>query len=88
MRNDVITFTMSRAQDKEKSERPTGIEPTTFCTPRDSWQAGPYTQGSCLICINVQWNLDITKDHWTGKNLFAIPRFRYIELLFHIFYYY
>ena len=84
----MITFTMSRAQDKEKSERPTGIEPTTFCTPRNSWRAGPYTQGSCLICINVQWNLDVTKGQGTGKNMFAITRFRYIEVLFHIFLFY
>ena len=42
----MITCTMSRAQDKEKSECPTGIEPTctTLCTPKDSWRAGPYTR--------------------------------------------
>ena len=88
MRNDVIKCTMSRAQDKENPEFPTGIEPTTLCTQNYSWRAGPYTQGSCLIYINVQWNFDITKDLGTGKNLFAIPRFRCIEVFYSYFYYY
>ena len=38
--------------------------------------------------ITIQWNVDITKCKGTGKTLFAITRFRYIEVLFHIFYYY
>ena len=33
-------------------------------------------------------HLDITKGQGTGKNLFAITRFRYIEVLLVIFYYY
>ena len=36
----------------------------------------------------IPWNPDITKGQGTGKNLFAITRFRYIEVRFHIFYYY
>ena len=36
----------------------------------------------------TQWNLDIPKRQLgTGKNLFAITRFPYIEVLFDIFYY-
>jgi len=35
----------------------------------------------------MQWNLDLMKcGDW--QNVFAIPRFRYIKALFHIFYYY
>ena len=37
------------------------------------------------FCKLLQWNLDITKD-W--QNLLAITRFRYIEVLFRIFFYY
>ena len=36
----------------------------------------------------LQWNLDITKGQGTENILFIITRFRYIEVLFHIFYYY
>ena len=35
----------------------------------------------------LQWNLDITKSQGTDNILFAITRFRYIEVLFHIFNY-
>ena len=37
----------------------------------------------------LQWNLDIAKCQGTEKkNGFALTRFRYIKVLFHIFYYY
>ena len=78
---------MSRAQDKEKSEYPTGIEPTTLCTPKDSWRAGPYTRFmSDLFKYTVEPRRHEGPRHW--QNLLAIPMFRYIEVLFHIFYYY
>ena len=35
----------------------------------------------------LQWNLDITKNQGMDNILFAIPRSRYIEVLFHIFNY-
>ena len=38
------------------------------------------------VCI-VQWNLDSNVGPRDLENLFAMPRFRYIEVLFHIFYY-
>jgi len=37
------------------------------------------------IPLWVQWNRDTVKER---ENLFALTRFRYIEVLFHIFYYY
>ena len=37
------------------------------------------------IPLWVQWNLDTVNER---ENLFALTRFRYIEVLFHIFYYY
>jgi len=36
--------------------------------------------------LHVQWNLYITKGQETGKNMFAVSRFRYIGVLFHILY--
>ena len=36
----------------------------------------------------AQWNLNITKGQGTWLNLFALMRFRCIEVLFHMFYYY
>ena len=38
--------------------------------------------------VTLQKNLEITKGQGTGKNLLAITKFRYIEVRFHIFYYY
>ena len=58
MRNDV--FNMSWAWDNEKIWVPTGIEPVTYSIPvrcskhwatKDSWQAVPYTLGSCMTCL-------------------------------------
>ena len=36
----------------------------------------------------IQWNLNITKLPRDWQNVFAITRFRYIKVLFHMFYYY
>ena len=37
--------------------------------------------------INQQWHLGITKDQATDRFVGYITRFRFIEILFHIFYY-
>ena len=48
--------------------------------------------GSCFVVyiyfFTVDRNLDITKGEGTGEHWFVMRRFRYIEVLFHIFSYY
>ena len=46
------------------------------------------TIASSAPLAKLQWNLAITRCQGTDINTFAIKRFRYIEVLFHIFYYY
>ena len=49
--------------------------------------ARPYNILYLFWKINpLQWNFDIMKGQ--GQNMFDITRFRYIKVLFHIFYYY